>query len=174
MDNLRIGNGYDVHRFDSDSDLILGGIKIPFEFGLKGHSDADVLTHAIIDSLLGAASMGDIGQLFPDNDEKFKNISSILLLKDVKGRLDNEGISIINIDTVVICEFPKISPYIEKIKSSLSLALNNIEHKRISIKGKTTEGLGFTGRNEGIAVYSIALIKLFAPKSRSKNNKNSI
>lgn len=159
MDNLRIGNGFDVHPFVMGRDLVLGGQKIDFKFGLAGHSDADVVVHAIIDSLLGAAGMGDIGGLFPDTDSSYKNISSIVLLKQVNDRLRSKGIDIINIDVVVVCQEPKISPHADDMKKNIAGALN-IETSRIGIKGKTTEGLGFTGRGEGIACSSVALLKI--------------
>jgi len=159
MDDLRIGNGFDVHPFVLGRDLILGGKKIDYKFGLAGHSDADVIVHAIIDSLLGAAGMIDIGQLFPDTDDRYKNISSIVLLKEVYNKLHSSGITIINIDTVVICQEPKISPYVDEIKKNIAGSLN-LETSRIGIKGKTTEGLGFTGRGEGIACYSVALLQI--------------
>ena len=159
MDNLRIGHGFDVHPFVIGRDLVLGGKKIDYRFGLAGHSDADVIVHAIIDSLLGAAGMGDIGQLFPDTDSRYKNISSIVLLKEVKDRLHSQDIDIINIDAVVLCQEPKISPHADDMKINIAGALN-IERSRIGIKGKTTEGLGFTGRGEGIACSSVALLKI--------------
>ena len=157
MENLRIGIGYDVHAFTDNRKLILGGVKIDCR-GLEGHSDADVLIHAIIDSLLGAAGLGDIGRLFPDPE--YKDISSILLLEHVYGLLKTNNIEIINIDSVIICEKPKIIDYSEAMKDNLSKALNGLDIKRIGIKGKTTEGLGFTGRGEGIAVHAVSLVKL--------------
>ncbi len=162
--DIRIGNGYDVHRFAEGRDLTLGGIKIEHPLGLLGHSDADVLVHAIIDSLLGASSLGDIGKHFPDTDISFKNADSIILLETVYKMIISLGISIINIDSVIICETPKISPYIEKMKNRISEALGCLELNRIGIKGKTTEKLGFTGRGEGIAVYTVALVDVSARK----------
>jgi 2-C-methyl-D-erythritol 2,4-cyclodiphosphate synthase len=159
MENLRIGHGFDVHPFVIGRDLVLGGKKIDYRFGLAGHSDADVIVHSIIDALLGGAGMGDIGQLFPDTDSQYKNIRSILLLKEVKDRLDSKGIKIINIDIVVICQEPKISIHADDIKKNIAEALN-MDISRIGIKGKTTEGLGFTGRGEGIACSSVALLKI--------------
>lgn len=159
MENFRIGHGFDVHPFVKGRDLVLGGEKIDYRFGLAGHSDADVIVHAVIDSLLGAAGMGDIGQLFPDTDSRYKNISSIVLLKEVKEKLQSQGIEIINIDLVVICQEPKISPHTDDMKKNIAGALN-IERSRIGIKGKSTEGLGFTGRGEGIACSSVALLKI--------------
>jgi 2-C-methyl-D-erythritol 2,4-cyclodiphosphate synthase len=159
MENLRIGHGFDVHPFVIGRDLVLGGKKIEHRFGLAGHSDADVIVHAVIDALLGAAGMGDIGQLFPDTDSRYKNISSIVLLKEVKNKLNSRGIEIINIDLVVICQDPKISPHADEMKKNIAGALN-VDTSRIGIKGKTTEGLGFTGRGEGIACSSVALLRI--------------
>ncbi|MBN1497055.1 MAG: 2-C-methyl-D-erythritol 2,4-cyclodiphosphate synthase [Spirochaetes bacterium] len=158
MDNIRIGNGFDVHPFVQGRDLVLGGKKIDYRFGLGGHSDADVLVHAIIDSILGAAGMADIGQLFPDSDTAYKDIKSIVLLEDVRSRISGRGLSIINIDSVVVCQEPKIAPHIEDMKNNISRALS-IEPLQIGIKGKTTEGLGFTGRGEGIACYAVSLLR---------------
>jgi len=159
MTDIRIGNGFDVHAFKEGRELIIGGEKIDYPFGLDGHSDADVLTHSIIDSLLGAAGLGDIGMLFPDNDPKFKNIRSIKLLQEVGLQLKNNRIKVINVDSVVICQKPKIADYVDKMKDNISSALGT-DFNRIGIKGKTTEKLGFTGREEGIAVYSVALVDL--------------
>ena len=158
MENIRIGTGYDVHAFAKGRELILGGVKIDYELGLLGHSDADVLVHAIMDSLLGASNIGDIGKLFPDNDNKFKGISSIELLKQVNELLLKKGIKIINIDSVLICERPKIKEYTDKMKLNISGALNGLSVDRIGIKGTTTEKLGFTGRGEGIAAQAVSLV----------------
>jgi 2-C-methyl-D-erythritol 2,4-cyclodiphosphate synthase len=160
MQNLRIGTGFDVHAFTKGRPLFLGGVKIDYEAGLQGHSDADVLIHAIMDSLLGAANLGDIGRLFPDTDQKYKDISSIELLKKVSALLREKKIEIINIDSVVICEQPKIKSYIDDMKSAISGALNGLAHDRIGIKGTTTEKLGFIGRKEGIAAQAVSLILL--------------
>lgn len=160
MNGLRIGIGYDVHAFAEGRDLILGGVQIDYKYGLMGHSDADVLIHAIIDSLLGAANLGDIGMLFPDTDEKYKGISSIRLLSRVNFLLLSKNIEINNIDSVVICEKPKIKEYIQKMKSEISVALNNLDVNRIGIKGTTTEKLGFTGRGEGIAAQAVSIVFL--------------
>jgi|SRR3990172_4564918 len=156
MDRLRIGNGFDVHPFVIGRDLILGGKKIDYRFGLQGHSDADVLIHSIIDSLLGAAGMGDIGGMFPDTDRQYKDISSIKLLARVSENLKSRDISIINIDSVIVCQEPKVAPHVEEMKQNISRVLD-IDVSRIGIKGKTTEGLGFTGRIEGIAAYAVCL-----------------
>jgi 2-C-methyl-D-erythritol 2,4-cyclodiphosphate synthase len=160
IEGLRIGIGYDVHAFSKDRSLILGGVKIDHEFGLMGHSDADVLIHAIIDSLLGAADLGDIGKHFPDTDNKYKNISSLDLLKHVSGLLQKKNIKIINIDTVLVCERPKIRDHTDQMKQNISLALNGLDTGRIGIKGKTSEKLGFTGREEGIAAQAVSLIMM--------------
>ena len=158
MQNIRVGIGYDVHAFAKGRSLILGGVKIDYEQGLMGHSDADVLVHSIIDSLLGAANLGDIGQLFPDTDPKYNGISSIELLNHVNSLLLNKNIKIINIDSVLICERPKIKDFTEKMKLNISGALNGLSVDRIGIKGTTTEKLGFEGRGEGIAAQAISLI----------------
>lgn len=159
MKNIRIGNGFDVHKLGSGRDLIIGGEKIPYKLGLLGHSDADVLIHAIIDSLLGAANSGDIGKLFPDNDPQYKNINSMELLELVHSKLCRDKFNIINIDTIIVCQEPRMSPYIEKMKENISSVLKNMDKDRISIKATTTEGLGFAGRGEGIAAYSVALLE---------------
>ncbi len=158
MDNLRIGNGYDVHAFSEGRDLFLGGVKIPFNKGLAGHSDADVLIHAIMDALLGAAGMRDIGTLFPDTDSSFRGISSVKLLSEVFAELKRSKYRIINLDSIIICEKPKISPHIENMKKILSEALGGLAIDRIGIKATTSERLGFTGREEGIAASAVALI----------------
>jgi 2-C-methyl-D-erythritol 2,4-cyclodiphosphate synthase len=159
MTDLRIGIGYDVHAFSDGRDLIIGGVKIDFPSGLAGHSDADVLLHAVIDALLGAAGLGDIGTHFSDRDPQYKNISSIALLTRTGELLRSHNMSIVNIDSVVICEQPKIMPYADQIKRNISAALNGLDAERINIKGKTTEKLGFTGRREGIAAQAVALIE---------------
>ena len=160
MDNIRIGIGFDVHRFAAGRDLILGGEKIDHPVGLLGHSDADVLVHAIMDALLGAASFGDIGKLFPDTDNRYKNIRSINLLKEVGDLLAGKKISIINIDSTIICETPKVASYVPSMKLNISEALGGLSLDRIGIKGTTTEKLGFTGRGEGIAAQAAVLLKI--------------
>jgi len=161
MVNYRIGNGFDVHALAKGRDLVLGGVKIDYHLGLEGHSDGDVLIHSIIDSLLGPADIGDIGQLFPNTNPLYKNVNSINLLQDVFQRITTLGFSVINIDSVVICEQPKIYPYINDMKKNISDATDGIlPPKSIGIKGKTSEGLGFVGRGEGIAVYTVSLLKL--------------
>ena len=155
---MRIGSGYDVHKLTENRKLIIGGVDIPFEKGLLGHSDADVLTHSIMDALLGAAALGDIGRHFPDSEEKFKGISSIQLLKEVFYLLDAKGYSIINIDTTIVAQKPKMLPYIYDMRCNISQALD-IDIDQINIKATTEEGLGFTGSGEGISATSICLIE---------------
>ena len=154
----RIGQGLDVHKFVPGRLLIIGGVKIDYEYGLEGHSDADVLIHAIIDSLLGAAGLGDIGQHFPDTDEVFKDINSRKLLRTVVENLESNNYAIGNIDATIICETPKMQPYINQMTTNISddckCGLNDI-----NIKATTTERLGFIGRSEGIAAQAICLIK---------------
>ena len=157
MDKLRIGHGFDVHRFSRDRELIIGGVKIDYEFGLEGHSDADVLTHAIMDALLGASGLSDIGTYFPPSDKKYKNIDSLLLLGEVKGLLAKGKCNILNIDTVIMAEEPKMNAHIPAMKKSLAKVLG-IEVSAIGIKATTTEQLGFTGRKEGIAASAVCLI----------------
>ena len=155
---MRIGMGYDVHRLVENRRLIIGGVDIPYEKGLLGHSDADVLLHAIIDSLLGAAGLGDIGKHFPDNSEKYKGISSILLLKKVGALLEESNYSISNIDSTIIAEKPKMAPYINDMRENIATALG-IDFDKINVKATTEEGLGFTGRQEGISSQSICLLE---------------
>lgn len=157
-EELRTGTGFDVHRLVEGRKLILGGVEIPFEKGLLGHSDADVLLHAIMDAMLGAAALEDIGRHFPDGDESFRGISSLLLLKKVKSLLEESGCRIGNIDATVIAQRPKIAPYIKEMTSLISETLD-IEENKINIKGTTTEKLGFCGREEGIAAQASVLIK---------------
>lgn len=157
-ENYRTGIGFDVHRIDNNRKLILGGIQINSKFGLSGHSDADVLIHAIIDSLLGAAGLNDIGQHFPDTDNKYKNIDSAKLLIKVIDIIEDKNYSIINIDTTIFAQSPKLSPYTQKIRLNLSRILQ-INKDNINIKAKTMENLGFIGRQEGISAQSIALLK---------------
>lgn len=154
---IRIGQGYDVHRLVEGRKLILGGKEIKHEKGLLGHSDADVLTHAICDALLGAAALGDIGKRFPDSDDKYKDINSLLLLKEVGRLLDTMGCQINNIDATIIAEEPKIAPYIQEMRENIAEVLN-LPIGAVNIKATTEEGLGFTGRKEGIAAIAVALI----------------
>ncbi len=155
---LRIGIGYDVHKFGKGIPLILGGIEVPFEFGLIGHSDGDVLTHSICDAILGALCLGDIGEHFPNSDESLRGISSLKLLEKVKDLATSEGYEIVNIDSTVIAQEPKLSPYKFAIREKLSETLS-IPLSAISVKATTTEGLGFEGRKEGISAQSIVLLR---------------
>ena len=154
---MRIGTGYDVHKLTEGRKLILGGVDIPYEKGLLGHSDADVLIHAIMDALLGAAALGDIGQHFPDTDEAYKGISSVKLLEHVSRLLSENHYIIENIDSTIIAQRPKISPYIPAMRENIAKALG-IEISQVSVKATTEEGLGFTGAGEGIAVQAVALL----------------
>lgn len=154
---MRIGMGYDVHRLVENRKLILGGVEIPFEKGLLGHSDADVLLHAIMDSLLGACALGDIGKHFPDTDDKYKGISSIHLLEETGKLIFDKGYSINNIDATIIAQKPKMLPHIENMRSNIAAALN-IDIDQINIKATTEEGLGFTGEMLGISAQSIASV----------------
>ncbi len=154
---MRIGMGYDVHKLCENRKLILGGIEIPYELGLLGHSDADVLIHAIMDSLLGAAALGDIGKHFPDTDNKYKGISSMLLLKEVGKLLNENSYEIINIDATIIAQKPKMAPYIKDMIKNIAYALS-INENQVNIKATTEEGLGFTGEGLGISSQSICLI----------------
>lgn len=155
---MRIGFGYDIHRLVSGKKLILGGVKIPFEKGLSGHSDADVLLHAISDALLGAMGLGDLGKHFPDTDEQYKGISSIFILRRVLILLHEKGYHLISIDSTVVTEEPLLAPYIEKMKETIVGEIG-IEGVDINIKAKRNEGLGSIGRGEGIAAYAVCLIK---------------
>lgn len=155
---MRVGFGYDVHRLVDGRPLILGGVEIPYDKGLLGHSDADVLAHAVMDALLGAAGAGDIGRHFPDSDDRYKGISSLTLLSRVGEVLHEKGFAVGNIDAVVVAQQPKLAPYIEAMELNLAKALS-IDPARINVKATTTEGLGFTGTGEGIAAYGTALIE---------------
>lgn len=154
---MRIGHGYDVHRLVTGRKLILGGVNINHEVGLLGHSDADVLVHAIIDSLLGAAALGDIGALFPDTDEKYKNANSIELLKEVCKILEKNNFKIVNIDSTIIAQKPKLKDYIFKMRENIAQACK-IDFNCINVKATTEENLGFTGREEGISAHAVSLI----------------
>ena len=154
---MRIGHGYDVHKLVTGRKLILGGVTIPYETGLLGHSDADVLAHAVSDALLGAAALGDIGGFFPDNDPKYQDADSIDLLRQVCVELYDRGYAIENIDATVIAQAPKLKPYIEQMRKNLAQACE-INVNQISVKATTEEHLGFTGRKEGIAVHAVCLI----------------
>ena len=154
---MRFGTGYDVHRLVRDRKLIMGGVEIPFELGLLGHSDADVLLHAIMDALLGAAALGDIGKHFPDNDEKYKGASSIMLMERVAEILADNHYVISNVDSTIIAQKPKMAPHIQKMRENIANALG-IEIDLVSVKATTEEGLGFTGVGLGISAQAVALI----------------
>jgi len=154
---FRMGLGYDVHCLVSGRLLILGGVEIPFQQGLVGHSDADVLSHALGDALLGAAALGDLGRLFPDSDPQFKGISSLQLLERICLVIHQKGYEIGNVDITVVAQEPKLAPYIQKMQAVLAATLQ-VSVEQISVKATTTEGLGFTGRQEGIAAYALALL----------------
>lgn len=154
---MRVGMGYDVHRLVSERDLIIGGVKIPYEKGLLGHSDADVLLHAISDALLGAAALGDIGKHFPDTDPAYKGISSLLLLEKVGEMLSDKGFLIENIDATIIAQAPKMRPYIDAMRENIAKALQ-IDVSVVNVKATTEEGLGFTGSGEGISSQAICLL----------------
>ena len=157
---MRIGQGYDVHKLVEGRDLILGGVTVPYEKGLLGHSDADVLVHAVMDALLGAAALGDIGQHFPDTDPKYKGISSIALLKEVGALLEKEGYIIENIDATIIAQRPKLAAYRPQMAKNIAEALH-LEVNQVSVKATTEEGLGFTGSGEGISSQAICAIEKF-------------
>jgi 2-C-methyl-D-erythritol 2,4-cyclodiphosphate synthase len=155
---MRAGIGYDVHKLVTGRRLILGGVEVPFAKGLSGHSDADVLTHAIMDALLGAAGLKDIGSQFPPEDPKYKDISSLLLLDEVNKLVWDKGFVVVNIDAVIVAQQPKISPYVEDIRRLISRTLG-IDLQQLMVKATTTDGLGFVGRGEGMAAYAVALIE---------------
>ena len=155
---MRIGHGYDVHRLVEGRSLVLGGVRISFEKGLDGHSDADVLTHAVMDALLGAAAMGDIGKLFPDTDDRYLGADSIALLREVDRRLTETGYRLGNLDVTVIAQRPKLAPYINQMRQNLAAALRT-ELQNVSVKATTEEHLGFTGSGEGIAAHAVCLLE---------------
>ena len=154
---MRIGHGYDVHRFAEGRDLVLGGVKIPHDRGLLGHSDADVLTHAVMDALLGAAALGDIGLHFPDSDPAYRGISSLSLLERVGKLLREKGYSVGNIDATVVAEEPRLRPYIDAMRENIAAALG-VDAELVSVKATTEEGLGFTGERLGIAAHAVCLL----------------
>lgn len=154
---MRIGHGYDVHRLVEGRRLIVGGVDIPHSMGLLGHSDADVLLHAICDAILGAAALGDIGGMFPDTDEKWKDADSLELLKAVVNRINQEGYTIGNIDSTVIAQQPKMKPYISEMKNNIANACG-VDVSQINVKATTEEGLGFSGRQEGISAHAVVLL----------------
>lgn len=154
---FRVGHGYDVHKLVEDRKLIIGGVEIPHYKGLLGHSDADVLAHAICDALLGAVALGDIGKHFPDNDDRYKDIDSLVLLKKVCELIRNKGYEISNVDSTVLAQAPKLRPYIDEMRSKLAKAMK-LDIDELSVKATTEERLGFTGREEGIAAHAVVLL----------------
>ena len=158
MLDFRIGHGYDVHRLTEGRALILGGVQVPYALGLLGHSDADVLTHAVMDALLGAAGLGDIGRHFPDTDERYRGISSLLLLEHVQRLLADAGWRAGNIDATVIAQRPKLAPFLDEMRQKLAATLG-ISPDCVNVKATTEEGLGFSGRGEGIAAHAVALLE---------------
>ena len=159
---MRIGHGYDVHRLVPDRRLVLGGVEIPFDRGLLGHSDADVLTHAVMDALLGAAALGDIGQLFPDSDPAWEGADSLVMLRRVAELVRASGCGIGNVDCTVLAQAPKLAPYIREMRRRLADAMT-VAPERVSVKATTEEGLGFTGRGEGIAAHAVCLLEKARP-----------
>ena len=157
MSTPRIGYGYDVHRLTKDRPLVLGGLEIPFEFGLAGHSDADVLLHALMDALLGAAALGDIGRLFPDSDERYRGADSRVLLREVADLLERRGFSVGNVDVTLIAQRPKIAPYVPRMRENIAADLK-LPLEAVSVKATTEEGLGFTGSGEGMAAQAAATL----------------
>jgi 2-C-methyl-D-erythritol 2,4-cyclodiphosphate synthase len=167
---MRVGFGYDVHPFVAGRPLILGGIKIPYLFGLKGHSDADVLIHAICDALLGAIAEGDIGRHFPDTNPQYRDIKSTILLQKVLTKVREKGFHPINIDATIVAQKPKLSDVIPRMVKEIADVLE-IDTEGVNVKATTTEGLGFTGREEGIAAYAVALVEEISTKFQAPNNK---
>ena len=155
---MRIGHGYDVHRFKAGRDLILGGVEIPYDKGLDGHSDADVLVHAVMDALLGAAALGDIGKHFPDTDKKYQDADSIKLLWEVIGKLKDAGYKPLNIDSTVCAQAPKLAPYIDEMRENIAVACG-LKKSAVSVKATTEEGLGFTGSLDGISATAVCLLQ---------------
>lgn len=154
---FRVGHGYDVHKLVEDRKLIIGGVEIPHSKGLLGHSDADVLAHAICDALLGAAALGDIGKHFPDNDDRYKDVDSLVLLEKVCELIRNKGYEISNVDSTILAQAPKLRPYIDEMRSKLTKAMK-LDIDELSVKATTEERLGFTGREEGIAAHAVVLL----------------
>lgn len=157
MDSMRIGHGYDVHRLVEGRRLIIGGVEIPYEKGLLGHSDADVLAHAVADALLGAAGLGDIGVLFPDTDERFRDADSLLLLEQTAAAVRGKGYVLSNVDATVVAQKPKLRPYVETMRMRLAAACG-VEYEQFNVKATTEEGLGFTGSGEGIAAHAVCIL----------------
>ena len=162
MTNLRIGHGYDVHRLAEGRKLILGGVEVSWDRGLLGHSDADVLVHAVMDALSGASRLGDIGKLFPDTDPAYAGISSLKLLAEVGRLLAERGFAVVNIDATLLAQAPKIAPYRARMAENMAMALG-IEPERVNVKATTEEGLGFTGTGEGMAAHAVALVEVREP-----------
>ncbi len=158
MSNMRVGIGFDVHPLTAGRKLVLGGVDVPFDKGLAGHSDGDALTHAVLDALLGAVALGDIGTHFPSSDPRYRDVRSLLLLERVAGMLRDKGWRIENVDATIIAEQPRLSPFVEAMRQSLGAALG-LPGDRVSVKAKTTDGLGYTGRGEGVAAYAVALVE---------------
>lgn len=158
MTSLRVGHGYDVHRLTEGRKLILGGVEIPWEKGLLGHSDADVLVHAVMDALAGAARLGDIGKLFPDTDPAYQGISSLKLLEEVGRLLGEKGFAVVNIDAALLAQAPKVAPYKEQMAKNMAAALG-IEAEQVNVKATTEEGLGFTGDGSGMAAHAVVLVE---------------
>ncbi len=154
----RVGHGFDAHRLVEGRRLVLGGVDVPFEKGLLGHSDADVLIHAICDALLGATAMGDIGQMFPDTDERYRGISSLVLLEHVAKEIASKGYRVSNIDSTIAAQAPRLAPHVELMRENIAKALG-VETGQVSVKATTTEKMGFAGRGEGIAVWAVALVE---------------
>ena len=158
MTSLRVGHGYDVHRLTEGRKLILGGVEIPWEKGLLGHSDADVLVHAVMDALAGAARLGDIGKLFPDTDPAYQGISSLKLLEEVGRLLGEKGFAVVNIDAALLAQAPKVAPYKDQMAKNMAAALG-IEAEQVNVKATTEEGLGFTGDGSGMAAHAVVLVE---------------
>lgn len=158
MNNLRIGHGYDVHALKTGRKMIIGGVDIPHTHGLDGHSDADVLVHAIMDAILGAMALGDIGRHFPDSSDEFKGISSIILLERVRDIMKTNGYSFINLDSTLILQAPKVAPFIEEMRQNISRALK-VDVSLVNVKATTEEHLGFTGRREGVSSHAVVLLQ---------------
>ena len=155
---MRVGTGFDAHKLVKDRRFVLGGVNIPYEYGLDGHSDGDVLAHAIIDAILGAASLGDIGHHFPSNDKQYENMSGLTLLGKVHEIISKHGWQIGNLDATIVAEHPRLTPHVERISQAISASLM-LKPEQLNIKTKTTDGLGFTGRGEGIVAYAVACIE---------------
>jgi 2-C-methyl-D-erythritol 2,4-cyclodiphosphate synthase len=155
---LRVGTGYDSHRFDESRELILGGVRIPDHAGLRGHSDGDAIAHAVIDAILGAAAVGDVGNLFPPSDAAWKDADSIVLLEKANAALQERGHAVVNVDVTVVCESPKIRPWADAMRARLAGAMG-VDVGQVSVKGKTNEGMGWIGAGEGLAVHAAALVE---------------